>query len=110
MLLKNIFPALAVELKLGLAEIGEDSLSESIDGLEIHGRCGCRQRNCGTFYTRPRTEWLGEQLRQVIPRVDRLMAIDVWDGSIVCVEFLDRADVIAHLDQWESQALDGKQS
>lgn len=101
MMLKEFFPALASELKDGLVEIGEHALSESIDGLEIHGRCRCGQRNCGTFYTRPRAEWLGSELRQVIPAVHRLMAIDVWDNCIVCIEFLDRADVVACLDQWE---------
>jgi hypothetical protein len=97
MLLAHVSPDLVDELQTGLVAIDEQELAASVPQLEIHGRCGCRQRNCGTFYTRPREDWLGQKLRQVIPLVRKLLAIDVFDGTIVCIEFLDRPDVVDFL-------------
>jgi hypothetical protein len=87
MLLSKLFPSLADEVKQGLLEINERSLADSIGQLEICGRCQCAQRNCGTFYTRPREEWIGQPLRQVVPYVHRMIAIDVHEDRIVCLEF-----------------------
>jgi hypothetical protein len=99
MRLTDGFPALASELEMALRAIGEQSLADQIPTIEVCGRCECGQRNCGTFYTKPTAEWEGQRLRQVIPQVNRLIALDVCGNDIVCVEFLDRRDVIAFLDK-----------
>ena len=101
--LSEHFPSLAAELSEGLTKIDERALADSIEGLRVFGRCECGQRNCGTFYARPRNEWDGQALRQVIPAVHRLMAIDIHADDIVCVEFLDRPDVVAFLDKYFGQ-------
>ena len=73
--------------------------AKTVDGLQVFGRCACGDSGCGTFYARPCEEWLGRPLRLVIPEVPGLYAIDVCAEAIVCVEFLDRADVEAFLDE-----------
>ena len=89
---------MAEELRRGLLAAGEAELARDIAQLTIHGRCDCRQRDCGTFYVRPRDEWWGQPLRQLVLEVHRLIAIDMLGGSMVCIEFLGRRDVVEFLD------------
>jgi hypothetical protein len=99
MQLKDIMPAIACELERSLLAIGEEALARSVQGLEIVGRCGCGQRDCGTFFTRPRSDWVGKPLKQVFPELRHLITVDVFQEGIVCVEFLGRSDVIAALNE-----------
>ncbi|MDD9939530.1 MAG: hypothetical protein OXU20_00580 [Myxococcales bacterium] len=98
-LLATANPALANALRDGLVSVGEHALADSIGALRVTGRCQCGQADCGTFYAKPRGEWLGQQLKQLLPDVPGLEAIDTLDGEIVCVEFLGRDDVVAFLDR-----------
>lgn len=91
-------PSVADELERGFAAIGELELARIVESMEIFGRCACGDRDCGTFHTRPGAEWTGKRLRQMFPPVRRLIAVDVHDHRVVCVEFLGRRDVVAALD------------
>jgi len=96
--------ALAQALYDGLIAVGERALAESVGTLRVAGRCQCGQPGCGTFYAKPRDEWFGQQLEQVVAEVPGLIALDTLRGEIVCVEFLGRADVVAFLDRHLGQA------
>ena len=97
-------PALAEALRDGLIAVGERALADSVGTLRVAGRCQCGQADCGTFYAKPRDEWFGQQLEQVVAEVPGLIALDTLRGEIVCVEFLGRADVVAFLDRHFGQA------
>ena len=92
-------PNLAMEIEAGLTEINEELLSKSVKELKIIGRCKCGDKNCGTFYTLEKEKWLGKGLHQVIPTVENLYAIDVFNNKIVCIEILDRKDVTNKLNE-----------
>jgi hypothetical protein len=92
--LKLLFPFLVDELSKGLLSIGERGLARSVSDLEIVGRCDCDNQGCGAFYTVEKNQWAArENLRQVVPAVKGLYAIDVLDKQIVCVDFIGRMDV-----------------
>ena len=92
-------PGLAKQLEKGLIDIGEIELANSVNFIEISGRCDCGDLNCGTFYTLDKSIWSGNNLRQVFPTLDGLYAIDVFENKLACVEILDRDDVCIKLDQ-----------
>ena len=92
--LKLLFPFLVDELSKGLSLIGERGLAKSVSDLEIVGRCNCDNSGCGAFYTLEQHQWAAnENLRQVVPTIKGLYAIDVLDEQIVCIDFIGRMDV-----------------
>jgi len=99
MKLEDIMPELAREFEAGLREIGEVKLANTVSGLEITGRCECGDNNCGTFYTQDKEVWSGKKLRQAVPTVKGLYAVDVFENEVVCIEILDREDVSEKLNQ-----------
>ncbi len=90
---------LAKELEASLIAIEENELAKTVVSLTITGRCECGDDNCGTFYTLEKEKWLGKKLRQVVPSVDKLYAIDVFENQLACIEILDRNEVTEKLDQ-----------
>lgn len=93
MKLKKHKPNLAKELETGLREIGETALASSVSSLEIVDRCRCGDKGCGTFYTLEKKIWIGKKLNQLVPVLEGLYAIDVYEDKIACIEILDRNDV-----------------
>ena len=91
--LNLLFPFLIDELSDGLTKIGERDLAKSINNLEIVGRCDCDNQGCGAFYTLEKHKWSAKDLRQLVPVVKGLFAMDVLDEQIVCIEFIGRMDV-----------------
>lgn len=92
-------PSLAKELETGLIEIKEAQLAETVKYLDITERCECGDNNCGTFYTLDKQVWSGKKLRQIVPTVEKLYAIDVYENQLACIEILDRKDVTETLKQ-----------
>ncbi|MBV1911781.1 MAG: hypothetical protein KUG78_20985 [Kangiellaceae bacterium] len=90
-------PFLAKELVEGLSDIGEQTLANSISDLKIIDRCRCDSQGCGTFYTMNKEIWSGKKLKQVIPEVKGLYAIDVFENNIACIEIMERSDVAEQL-------------
>lgn len=98
MRLAEVLPEVAQQLERGLEKLGEPELAANVSTLEVVARCDCGDRSCGTFYTVPKDRWLGQKLRQVIPEVPCLYALDVWESQIVCVEVLGRPEIGNALD------------
>lgn len=94
----KVLPELAQQLRDGLTELSANDLALSVDQLDVVDRCRCRDPSCGIFYCLPKELWKGKRLRQVIPRVPCLFAIDVYDEQIACVEILDRPEITEMLD------------
>ena len=92
-------PELADEIEQGLIEINENLLANTVKNLNITGRCECGDENCGTFYTLEKEIWSGKKLRQIVPVVDKLYAIDVYENHLACIEILDRKKVTEKLSE-----------
>jgi hypothetical protein len=91
--LADVMPNLANELKDALFDMGEYKLARSIDKLPVVERCRCGNDDCGTFYTMEKEKWKDKHLRHLVPGCDDIYEVDVYDGTIVCIEILDRDDV-----------------
>jgi hypothetical protein len=97
MKLAKLMPFLAVEIEEGLLHLGETELASSVSELEVISRCMCDSKNCGTFYTMDKSRWSGKKLRQVVPMVNGLYAIDIFEEEIACIEIMDRENVAKKL-------------
>jgi hypothetical protein len=91
--LTEILPSIAKELENVLFDMGEYQLAKTVDDLEVVDRCRCGDDACGTFYTVNKSEWRDKPVKHLIPGCDGLYEVDVYDGTIVCVEILERDDV-----------------
>lgn len=91
--LNMLMPFLAHELNEALTNMGETELADSIGDVEIIGRCKCDSCSCGAFYTQEEHKWSGQQVRQVIPAIKGLYAIDVHEDEIVYIDVMGRTDV-----------------
>jgi hypothetical protein len=95
LLLADVLPAFAAELRQLLEEQGESELAAQVSGLMILDRCRCGDQFCATFYTQPKPNGsFGPGHRNVALTPDEgMLILDVVAGEIACVEVLDRADV-----------------
>ena len=97
--LVHILPDLAKELENVLFEMGEYKLARTVDQLEVVERCRCGDSECATIYTKEETAWKGKPIKHLVPGCDGLYEVDVYDGSIVCIEILERDDVAQILNE-----------
>jgi hypothetical protein len=44
-----------------------------------------------------KSRWSGKKLRQVVPMVNGLYAIDIFEEEIACIEIMDRENVAKKL-------------
>ncbi|HXN18451.1 MAG TPA: hypothetical protein VN875_08990 [Candidatus Binatus sp.] len=100
LLLADVLPAFAAELRQLLTEEGESELAAQVPGLMIFDRCRCGDDFCATFYTQPKPDGAyGPGHRNVPLTPDEGMVIlDVVGAEIACVEVLNRNDVRQELD------------
>lgn len=95
MLLTDVLPAFATELRQLLIEKGEQELAAQVQELMILDRCRCGDDFCTTFYTRPRPQGgFGPGHRNVALTPDEgMLILDVVLETIACVEVLDRDEL-----------------
>jgi hypothetical protein len=97
--LPTVLPGLAEELSALLAEQGHTGLARQVQDLRVFDRCRCGDDNCATFYTAPPPEgaWGPGHTNVVVEKAKGLVVLDVVHDKIVCVEVLDRSDVMEPL-------------
>jgi hypothetical protein len=94
LLLPDVLPSFAAELRQLLDEQHEHELAAQVPTLTIFDRCRCGDDICATFYTGPKpNDGFGPGHRNVrLMPEDGMLILDVVDGKIACVEVLDRED------------------
>jgi hypothetical protein len=100
LLLADVLPAFATELRQLLTENGEPGLAAQVPGLMIFDRCRCGDDIGGTFYTRPKPNGgfgPGHRNVRLMPS-EGMLILDIVTGEISYIEVLDRADVRQKLD------------
>jgi hypothetical protein len=102
LLLPDVLPSFAAELRQLLDEQSEHELAAQVPTLIIFDRCRCRDDiGCGTFYTKPKPKGgfgPGHRNVRLFPDDGALLILDVVAGNLVAVELLDRPDVREKLD------------
>jgi hypothetical protein len=95
MLLSDVMPWLATELKTLLLRVSETELAQQVASLTIVDRCDCGSETCAMFYTAPKPcGAYGPGLRNVaLSSLSGWLTLDVVDDQIKAVEALDREDV-----------------
>lgn len=96
LLLTDVLPEFATELRQLLEEQGEPELAAQVPGLMIFDRHRCGDDICATFYTKPKPKsgfGPGHRNVRLFPEDGALMILDVVAGRIVAVEVLDRIDL-----------------
>lgn len=95
LLLTDVLPTFAAELRQLLIENGETKLAEQVPGLMILDRCRCEDDFCATFYTQPKPNGAyGPGHRNVaLAPEEGMLILDVVGDSIACVEVLYRDEV-----------------
>lgn len=95
LLLTDILPEFATELRRLLLEQGESDLAAQVPGLAILDRCRCGDDFCATFYTQPKPEGrYGPGHRNVaLTPEEGMLILDVVAGEIACVEVLYRNEI-----------------
>jgi hypothetical protein len=89
--LGDVDPALARELRAGLAMAGEDALASAVEELTIVESCLCGDEECASFYPVERFQaawYWGSSGRTV--RLRAGLAVDAAGDRIVAVEVVDR--------------------
>jgi hypothetical protein len=92
LLLPDVLPSFAAELRQLLDEQGEHGLAAQVPTLTIFDRCRCGDDICATFYTKPKPKsgfGSGHRNVRLMPE-DGMLILDVVAGEIACVEILDR--------------------
>ena len=95
LMVRDVFPDLAQELRNLLLAQGETSLAQQVDALAVVDRCRCTDDFCAMFYTAPRPErsWgPGHRNVALVPEQGDLI-LDVLDDRIVAVEVLFRNEI-----------------
>ncbi len=92
MLLREICPEFATELQGLLVRAEQEPVSKTVDTMQVVDRCRCGEAFCGTFYTRPKTDW---HIDRTIPLEweNGYVIVDIEDEQILQVEILYRDDV-----------------
>jgi hypothetical protein len=92
-LLSQVAPKFAHELREALMRQGDDPLSDQVSALRVFSVCGCGDDFCQSFYTGPRAEktWadLGGHHNVQAEEMEGMVVLDVVDEQIRYVEVLD---------------------
>jgi hypothetical protein len=98
-LLADVLPEVAAEVQELAERTGDPGLPEQVSTLRIFDRCRCGEETCATFYTAPRPSngWGPRHTNVDLDANAGMMVLDLVDGSIVCVEVLNREDIRGRL-------------
>jgi|SRR6185295_13387151 len=98
-LLADALPDAAAEVRELAERSGDEGLPEQVPTLRIFDRCRCGEEWCATFYTAPRPfkGWGPKHTTRNLDANAGMIAIDLVDGKIVCVEVLNREDIRGRL-------------
>jgi hypothetical protein len=94
-LLRDLFPALSIELQQLLAEQGEPGLAAQVPGLAVIDRCRCGDDFCAMFYVQPKPKGAyGPGHRNVaLEPEEGMLILDVLNDKIAAVEILYRDEI-----------------
>lgn len=98
----DLLPEFAAELKALLARTDRVDLAERIDRLPILERCRCGDDDCAHFYTAPKPvgAYSPGHVNVPVPTESGLVVLDIFAGTVVAIEVLDRPDVKRILDEY----------